>query len=102
MTTSEQENRTVGSIVIPERRGNGVTGPSREVSKTDAAAFGADGAGRENNDEEYCGKDKPFNPVRDVIRKSELLGWDVWPAHRSRRKALVDPEEDPDNPEEEE
>ena len=102
MTTNEQENRTEGSFVISERRGNGIAGPSQEVSKTDAAASGADGAGRENNDEEYNGKDEPFNPVRDVLRKTELLGWDVRSTHRSRRKAPVDPEEDPDNPEEEE
>ena len=101
MTTKEQENRSVGSFLIPERRGNGIAGPSREVSKTDAAASGADGAGRENNDEEDNGKDKPFNPVRDVMRKTELLGWDVRSAHRSRRKTPIDPEEDPDNPEEE-
>ena len=101
MTTSEQENTPEGSSGIPERRETGIAGTSNEMSKTDAAASGADGVGRENNDEEYSGKDEPFNPVRDVIRKSELLGWDVWPAHRSRRKAPVDPEEDPDNPEEE-
>ena len=102
MTTSEQENTKGGSLVIPERRGNGIAGPSREVSKTDAAASGVDGAGRENNDEEYNGIDKPFSPVRDVMRKTELLGWDVRSTHRSKRKAPVDPEEDPDNPEEEE
>ncbi|MDO8874082.1 MAG: hypothetical protein Q7V05_15340 [Methanoregula sp.] len=102
MTTKKQENRTEGSFVIPERRGNGIAGPCREGSKTDAAASGVDRAGRENNDEEYNGKDEPFNPVRDVIRKTELLGWDVRSTHRSRRKAPVDPEENPDNPEEEE
>ncbi|MDO9035929.1 MAG: hypothetical protein Q7U51_12085 [Methanoregula sp.] len=102
MTTKEQENRSVGSFVIPERRGNGIAGPSREVSKTDEAAYGADRARRENNDEEDNGKDEPFNPVRDVLRKTELLGWDVRSAHRSRRKTPVYPEEDSDNPEEEE
>jgi hypothetical protein len=50
---------------------------------------------------EYAGEDEPFNPVRDVIRKTELLGWDVWPAHHKRRKIPVVPDEESDNPEEE-
>lgn len=103
MTTKEQENRTVGSFVILERRENGIAGPSREVSKTDEAASGADGARQENNnEEEYDGKDEPFNPVRDVLRKTELLGWGVRSSYRARRKTPVYPEEDSDNPEEEE
>jgi len=101
MKTNRQENRTNGSFEIPERRGNSIAGPSREASKIDAGASGADGTGQENNDNDYRGEDEHFNPVREVIRKTELLGWDVWPAHRSRRKAPVDPEEEPDNPEEE-
>ena len=101
MTTNKQENTTKGSFEIPERRGNGIAGPSREVSRTDAAASGTDRAGHENNYDEYSEEDRPFNPVRDVIRKTELLGWDVWPAHHKRRKIPVDPDEEPDNPEEE-
>ena len=100
MTTSKQEKRTEGSFGIPERRGNGIAGPSREVSGTDAAASGTDRAGHENNDDEYDEEDSPFNPVRDVIRKTELLVWDVWSAHHRRRKIPVDPDDDPDNPEE--
>ncbi len=101
MKTNKQENTTQGSSGIPERRETGIAGPSREISITDATASGVDGAGRENNNEKCNGEDEPFNPVRDVIRKTELLGWDVWPAHHKRWKIPVDPEEDPDNPEEE-
>jgi hypothetical protein len=117
MTTSEQENTPQGSsgiperketgiperkeTGIPERKETGIAGPSREMSITDATASGVDGAGRENNNEKYRDEDEHFSPVRDVIRKTELLGWDVWPAHHKRWKIPVDPEEDPDNPEEE-
>ena len=101
MKTNRQENSTNGSFEIPERRGNSIAGPSREASKIDAGASGADGAGRENNDDDYRGEDEHFNPLGDVIRKTELLGWDVRSAHRPRRKAPVDPEEGADNPEEE-
>ena len=100
MKTNRQENTTNESLESPARKSEGIAAPSRGVSK-DAGASGADGAGRENNDEEYNGDDEPFNPVRDVLRKTELLGWDVRSAHRPRRKAPVDPEEGPDNPEEE-
>jgi hypothetical protein len=39
--------------------------------------------------------------LRDVIRKTELIGWDVWPAHHKRRKIPVEPDEGTDTPEEE-
>jgi hypothetical protein len=52
MKTNEQENKTEESFGIPERRSEGVAGPSREVSKRDAAASGADIAGQENTDEQ--------------------------------------------------
>jgi len=66
-----------------------------------AAAPSADKAVYENNDIEYREEKKPFNPVRDVIRKTELLGWDVWPANHKRRKIPVEPDEETDNPEDE-
>jgi hypothetical protein len=101
MKTNKRKNTTNGSFEIPERRGNDSAGPSREVSRTDAAVSGSDRAGQENNDDEYREEEEHFNPVRDVIRKTELLGWGVWPAHHKRRKILVDPDDDPDTPEEE-
>jgi hypothetical protein len=101
MTTNNQENRTKGSCEIPDRRGNGIAGPSRAVSGTDAAASGTDRAGHENNVDEYDEEDRPLNLVRDVIRKTELIGWDVWPAHHKRRKIPVEPDEGTDTPEEE-
>jgi hypothetical protein len=38
MKTNEQENTAEGSFEIPERRGTGITGPSREVSQRDQMA----------------------------------------------------------------
>ncbi|MCX6688773.1 MAG: hypothetical protein NTZ39_03640 [Methanoregula sp.] len=52
MKTNEQENKTGESFGIPERRSEGVAGPSREVSKRDASASGVDDAGQENIDEQ--------------------------------------------------
>ena len=102
MKTTRKENTTTGSLEIPERGSEGIAGPSREMSGTGATAQRSDGAGYENNDDEYRDKEKEFNPVLDVIRKTELLGWDVWPAHHKRRKIpVIDPDDDPDNPEEE-
>jgi len=49
MEIKEQENTTGGSLKIPVPRSAGVTRPSREVSKRDAAASGSDEAGQENN-----------------------------------------------------
>jgi hypothetical protein len=99
MTTNKQEITTAGSLEILKRRSEGIAGPSREVSVTDAAASGTDRAGHENNYDKYEEEVRPFNPVRDVIHKTELLGWDVWPAHHKRRKIPVDPDDEPDNPE---
>jgi hypothetical protein len=101
MKTNLQENRTGGSFEIPERWSEGVAGPSRDVPRTGAAAPGTGRAGYENNDIECIEEKKPFNPVRDVVRKTELLGWDVWPANHKRRKIPAEPDEETSNPEEE-
>ena len=102
MKTTRKENTTTGSFEIHEQGSEGIAGPSREMSRTGAATQRTDGAGYENNNDEYDGEDRPFNPVLDVIRKTELLGWDLGPAHHKRRKIpVIDPDDDPDNPEEE-
>ena len=101
MKTTRKENTTSGSFKIPKRRCEGFAGPFRKISSTDAGASGSNGAGRENNDED-SEEGKHFIPVRDVIRKTELLGWDVWPANHNRRKiSIVDPDDEQENPEEE-
>ena len=100
MKTNRQENTTNESLESPARRSEGIAAPSHGVSK-DAGASGRDRAGHENNDDAYIEEEKPFNPVRDVTRKTELLGWDVWPASHKRRKIPVEPDEETDNPEEE-
>ena len=52
MKTNEQKTTTEKSFGIFERRSEGVAGPSREVSKRDAAASGAAKAGQENTHEQ--------------------------------------------------
>ncbi|MEI8331997.1 MAG: hypothetical protein WCF90_10195 [Methanomicrobiales archaeon] len=44
---------------------------------------------------------KPFKPVQDVIRKTELLGWYVWPDDHKRQKISVEPDKETSNLEEE-
>lgn len=101
MKNTRKENTTSGSFKIPKRRCEGFAGPFRKISCSDAGASGSNGAGRENNDED-SEEGKQFIPVRDVIRKTELLGWDVWPANHKRRKSsIVDPNDEQENPEEE-
>jgi chromosome segregation ATPase len=52
MKTNELKNATEKSFGIFKRRSEGVAGPSREVSKRDASASGADEAGQENTHDE--------------------------------------------------
>jgi len=52
MKTNEQKNTTTESFGISDRRSEGVAGPSREVSKRDAAASGAPKAGQEKTHEQ--------------------------------------------------
>jgi hypothetical protein len=101
MKATRQENRINGSLEIPERRCEGITESFREISRTDSGTSRRDGAGHKNNDDEYTEEDRPFNPVRDVIRKTELLGWGVRPANHKRRKIPIEPDEETGNPEEE-
>lgn len=55
MKTNEQENTTGGFLKIPQRRENGIAGPSREVSQRDQmASCTDDGAGREMSELEWA------------------------------------------------
>jgi len=79
MKTNEQKNTTTGSFGIPERRSDGVAGPSREVSKRDASASGSDKAGQENNTivESDTTQKSTHTAPRLVERKTELRGLDI-------------------------
>lgn len=101
MKTTRKKNITNGSLEIPGQKSKGIAGPARDMSGTGAAAPGPDRTGYENNDNGYREEKKPFNPVRDVDRKTELLGLDVWPANHKRRKIPLEPDEETDNPEDE-
>ena len=79
MTKKEPNTPTAGSDKIPQRRSEGVAGPSREVSKNDHVPSGAIDAGRENEEREWARRHVPedgpaFKPVRTVFRKTEMSG----------------------------
>jgi hypothetical protein len=75
-----EENETSGkSSGISERSGDGVTGPSREVSKRDEKMPCIAGAGQETSDPAQAGEQIPEEPLpgpapRLVERKTELRG----------------------------
>ena len=77
-----EENETAGkSPGISERRSEGVTGSSREVSKRDEKMPGAEGAGQETKEPARDGEQTPGEPGNDtkpaprlVERKTELRG----------------------------
>ena len=79
MTTKEQENRSVGSFLIPERRGNGIAGPSQEVSQRDQMrSCTAACAGQEISELEWARRHVKDEPVpRLVERKTEIIGCGV-------------------------
>jgi hypothetical protein len=67
---------TGNSPVIPERRSEGITGPSREVSKRDQIMPGAGGAGQENEELTWARRHMPkgstAETAKEVFRKTEL------------------------------
>ena len=90
MITMTQDEETAGkSLVISERRSEGITGPSREVSKRDEKMPGAGCAGQENEELRWARRHMPDEPVvqpaqqpdrenpvkqpvQEVFRKTEL------------------------------
>jgi len=77
MTEREAKISTAGSERIPQRRSEGVAGPSREVSQRDHEPSGAGGAGRENEELRWAQNHVPDEggedrPIRSVFRKTEL------------------------------
>ena len=76
MKNNKLKNTTGESFGIPERRSEGVAGPSREVSRRDAAASGADEAGLANNNAGKSDTPKKITHTAPqlVERKTELRG----------------------------
>ncbi len=96
MTTSNDEHRTGEPSVIPQRRSEGIAGPSREVSQRDQnPSCTPEGAGRENDELAWAQRHIPEEPVsldrnarpRLVRRKTEMIGCGV-PAGKKRTSAL--------------
>jgi hypothetical protein len=61
------------------REGEGVAGPSRRVSPADHARPGAAETGRENRELQWAQRNVPedepvLRPVKEVLRKTELIG----------------------------
>ena len=54
MTNTKKETTTAGSEGIPQRSSDGAAGTSREESKCEHSPFGAEGAGRENEELEWA------------------------------------------------
>ena len=81
-----ESNETTGKFLLnEERRSEGISGPSREVSKRNGDTPGAAGVGQENGELEWARKhvlegtgkpvEKPARePGRGVFRKTELHG----------------------------
>jgi hypothetical protein len=86
MKTYEQENTTGGSFKIPEPGSAGVTGPSREVSKRDAAASCSAKAGLENNNGRTSDITKKIahKAPRLVERKTGLRGQSIGASRESK------------------
>lgn len=78
MTENGKETTTAGSDRVPQRKGDGVTGPSREVSKRDHDPSGAGNAGRGNEGtgraRQHLPEDRPEVRSRGAFRKTELHG----------------------------
>jgi len=87
MKNNKLKNTTGESFGIPERRSEGVAGPSREVSKRDASASGADIAGQEN-ELEWARRHVPPDPFL-AERKTEIIGCGVRTRHTVRKKRSV-------------
>ena len=84
MTTSEQENTTGGSSGVQEQKGNGIAGPSQEVSQRDQMASCTACAGQEMSELEWARRHVIDEPVpRLVQRKTEIIGCGV-PAGNKR------------------
>jgi len=88
MKTNEQENKTEESFGISTRRSEGVAGPSREVSKRDAAASGADIAGQENEEPGWRRRHVPPDPFL-AERKTGIIGCGVRTRLKVRKKRSV-------------
>ena len=73
---TEIPETTGKSPVSSERRSEGITGPSREVSKRDQGVPGAGSAGQENAELRWARQHVPkvseAEPLKEVFRKTEL------------------------------
>jgi hypothetical protein len=90
MTESNNKDTTLaGSEGIPERRSEGITSSSREVTGPDAGASCTVSAGRENMDNGTAGKEQEDSPPapRLVERKTELRGLGIVPS-RGKKSTL--------------
>jgi len=76
MKNNKLKNTTGESFGIPERRSEGVAGPSREVSRRDAVASGPDEAGLANNTvgKSDTQRKSTHTAPQLVERKTELRG----------------------------
>lgn len=102
MAINTDENRTGESSGIPERRSNGIAGPSREVSKRDQVLSCTNGALQDMNDGGNIRGDKKKHKAPLLVeRKTGLRGLGIAPAREpkgsTRRKterdlSLPDPE----------
>jgi hypothetical protein len=87
MTESNDKDMTLpGSEGIPERRSEGITGSSREVTGPDAGASCTVSAGRENTDDGTARKEQEnIRPApRLVERKTELRGLGIAPSREKK------------------
>ncbi len=78
MTTSEQENTTGGSSGVKMQKGNGIAGPSQEVSKRDQTVSCTACAGPEISELKWARRHINDVPApRLVQRKTEIIGCGV-------------------------
>jgi hypothetical protein len=87
MTDANKEDTTPsGSQKIPRRRSEGIAGSSREVTKPDAGASCAVGAGQESTNDGTVRKEQKIGrPVpRLVERKTELRGLGIAPSREKK------------------
>ena len=82
MANDNSKTGDAGSHVVPQRRSDGTTGPSREVSQEDPES---ESDGQENAELEWGRRNIPEDPVSNLVeRKTEIIGCGIRMKKRSR------------------
>ena len=82
-TSNHQSERCAGTSMM--RRETDAE-PSEDVADPDQLASGVAGTGHENEELEWARRHVKPDPFL-AVRKTEIIGWGVKPAHKMRRRS---------------